>query len=189
MLLKVTLSALMCLCGLLAAGQTTGAAQPRVIKDPAEYEAYIKVVQTVNPTERPQAAERFLYQYPNSVVKPDVLELLLLSYQQLKNEDEAVRTAERLLDCEPANLRALALVAYTYRECATRKGSNAKNCAEKASRYGEQGLNALAKVQEPPPEGMTDEEVNTLKAQVRPIFEDAARLGPPKNKNPQRKPN
>ncbi|MBZ5509617.1 MAG: hypothetical protein LAN70_00455 [Acidobacteriia bacterium] len=158
--------------------------QQMTIKDPAEYDAYVKVVQTPNPTERVQAVERFLRQYPNSVVKAEALKLLMMAYQQLKNEDEAVRTAERLLECEPANLRALALVAYTYHECAARNGSDARKCSDNAAKYGHQGLEVLRKEQEPP-DGMTDDEFKTLKTQVRPILEEAARLERSKDKNAQ----
>jgi hypothetical protein len=98
-----------------------------------------------------------------------------MAYQQLKNEDEAVRAAQRLLDCEPENLRALAFVTYTYRECAIRNGANAKRCSDNAVKYGHQGLDVVEK-ETTAPSGMTVEEFNTLKAQVRPIFEQAISL-------------
>lgn len=159
---------------------TTGGCQPQqlTIKDPAEYDAYIKTLQMPNSVEKAQALDRFLSQYPNTVVKVEVLKSELLVYQWVKNEDEVVRTAERLLEYEPTNLRYLALLAYLYQECASRNGANAKMCGDTAVKYGRRGLDVIEKVQTPPA-GMTPDEYNTLKAQVRQIFQDALRLEQP----------
>jgi hypothetical protein len=151
---------------------------PLHIDDPAEYDAFIKAAQLVDPIEKLEALKEFLSRYPNTVVKAEVLELELQSYQMVKNEDEAVHTTERLLTIEPENLRFLAFLAYTYRECATRKGAIAKKCARDAVTFGERGLSALEKVQ-CPPTGMTAEEYDNLRTQVRPIFQDAVRVGEP----------
>jgi tetratricopeptide (TPR) repeat protein len=182
--IAIVLSALFVVCGQTATTNATAQSQLLTVKDPAEYDAYIKVVQTTAPTERVQVAERFLWQYPHTVVKAEVLKLLLLAYQQLKNEDEAVRTAQRLLDSEPENLRALALLAYTYRECATRNGADAKRCSDNAVRYGHRGLEVIEK-DTTAPGGMTVEEFSTLKTQVRPIFEKAISLEQSPNKKPK----
>jgi hypothetical protein len=90
--IAIVLSALFVVCGQTAITNATAQSQLLTVKDPAEYDAYIKVVQTTAPTERVQVAERFLWQYPHTVVKAEVLKLLLLAYQQLKNEDEVVRS-------------------------------------------------------------------------------------------------
>jgi tetratricopeptide (TPR) repeat protein len=154
--------------------------QTLTIKDPAEYNAYMNAIQMPNSVDKARALERLLAQYPNTVVKSQVLQAELLVYQIVKNEDEAVRTAQRLLEIEPANLRMLSLLAYTYQDCANRHAGNGKSCAESAIRYGHQGLNVISKVKTPPV-GMTDEEFNTLKEQTKPIFENAVRLERPAN--------
>ena len=147
----------------------------RTIKDPAEYSAYMKAMQLPYGVEKAQAFDRFLSQYPNTVVKADALKSELYVYQLIKNEDEVVRTAERLLEVEPTNLRMLALVASTYQQCATRNGANARMCAQSAAKYAHRGLDVIEKVQTPP-EDMAADDFNALKSQVRPIFEQAARL-------------
>lgn len=101
-------SAFLCaslICGQTAASTNAGEQSEQLtIKDAAEYSAYIKALQTANPIDEAQQLDRFLGQYPNTVVKAEVLKAELHAYQQVKNEDEVVRTAERLLECEPNNL-------------------------------------------------------------------------------------
>ena len=58
------------------------AAQKPEIKNPAEYNAYINAIQQQNPAQKAEALEAFLQTYPNSVMKVDALELLMVSYQQ-----------------------------------------------------------------------------------------------------------
>ena len=51
-------------------------AQGPVIKDPAEYNAYVGAVQQQDPNAKISGLEAFLTQYPNSIVKKDALEVL-----------------------------------------------------------------------------------------------------------------
>jgi hypothetical protein len=194
MSVKIILAAIV-LCTSMSWSQaippTNGGGQPQqlTIKDPAEYDAYIKTLQMPNSLEKAQALDRFLSQYPNTVVKVEVVKSELLVYQWVKNEDEVVRTAQRLLQYEPTDLRYLALLAYLYQECASRNGLNAKMCADSAVKFGRRGLDVIENVQTPPT-GMTPDEYNTLKAQVRSIFQDASRLEQPSstkanNRTPQ----
>ena len=44
-----------------------------VIKDPAEYNAYVAAIQQKDPTAKISGLEAFLTQYPNSVMKEDAL--------------------------------------------------------------------------------------------------------------------
>ena len=52
-----------------------------VIKDPAEYNAYVAAIQQKDPTAKISGLEAFLTQYPNSVMKEDALETLMGAYQ------------------------------------------------------------------------------------------------------------
>ncbi len=179
MLMKIGLMTIVVWASLVSAQTSTpskvdGQPQQLTIKDPAEYNAYMKVVQMPNSVEKAEAADKFLAQFPNTVVKAELLKTELYVYQLVKNEDEEVRTAERLLECEPANLQMLALLAYTYRECASRNGTNAKMCADNAIKVGRQGLDVIERAHTRPT-GMTPEEYGSLKAQVRPIFQDAVK--------------
>ena len=58
-----------------------GQSQGPVIKDPAEYNAYVAAVQQKDPSAKISGLEAFLTQYPNSVMKNQALELLMGAYQ------------------------------------------------------------------------------------------------------------
>ena len=51
-------------------------------KNPAEYNAYVNAIQQTNPAQKAQALEAFLQTYPNTVMKEDALEQLMVAYQQ-----------------------------------------------------------------------------------------------------------
>ena len=53
-----------------------------VIKDPAEYNAYVAAIQQKDANAKISGLEAFLTQYPNSVMKNTALEVLLGTYQQ-----------------------------------------------------------------------------------------------------------
>ena len=61
-----------------ASASNPGASQTptsqKVIKDPAEYNAYITALNTTDPAAKAAAMEAFVQQYPNSIVKIDALE-------------------------------------------------------------------------------------------------------------------
>ena len=46
-----------------------------MIKDPAEYNAYVGAVQQTDPAAKISGLEAFLTQYPNSVMKNQALEI------------------------------------------------------------------------------------------------------------------
>ena len=136
-----------------AAGQSAQAQKPE-IKNPAEYNAYINAIQQQNPAQKAEALEAFLQTYPSSVMKTDALELLMVSYQQAGNAQKTLDAANRILQADPNNVRALALLAYNYRAAASQGGPQMADNLAKAKQYGEQGLQALPKLQKPA--GMSD---------------------------------
>ena len=89
--------------------------QKKEIKDPAEYNAYVGAVQQSDPAAKISGLEAFLTQYPNSVMKEDALEILMGTYQQKGDAAKMGDTAKRLLQLNPNNVRALALLAYSKR--------------------------------------------------------------------------
>src|ERR1700735_3658118 len=76
------------------------------IKDPQEYNDYTNAVGQSTPAAKPAAIETFLTKYPNSVVKNDLLELLMASYQQAGDSAKTLSTADRLVAGDPGDLRA-----------------------------------------------------------------------------------
>lgn len=150
------------------AAQQPGAApaqpqQKKEIKDPAEYNAYVGAVQQQDPNAKISGIEAFLQQYPNSVMKEDALELLMVSYQQAGNAAKMSDTAQRLLQANPNNVRALALLAYTDR--ASQKWADAQ-------KYATQGLQAIPNM--PKGEGVSDADFQKTKTQLSALLNSVA---------------
>src|ERR1700692_898801 len=81
------------------------------IKDPAEYNAYQMATTQSDPKAKAAALEDFLTKYPQSVVKKAVLDLLIDTYQQTGDMDKTVSAASRMLQLDPANLKAIYISA------------------------------------------------------------------------------
>jgi tetratricopeptide (TPR) repeat protein len=146
-----------------AAAPAAPQSQAPVIKDPAEYNAYVGAVQQPDAAAKISGLEAFVAQYPNSVVKQDALDLLMGTYQQAGNQAKVIDTANRLLAVNPDSAKALVLLAYNER--ASQKWADAKQHAER-------GLQALPKM--PKPEGMTDPAFTAQKAQFAALLNSVA---------------
>jgi len=137
------------------AGQTQPAAPPAapaqapVIKDPAEYNAYVAAVQATDPNAKISGLEAFLNQYPNSVMKNQALEILMQTYQQAGNAKKTMETAQKLVAADSCNVRALALLSYFDRVMAQQGDPSAKQLLADGKKYGQQGLECLPKVTDP----------------------------------------
>ncbi|MGO9087914.1 MAG: hypothetical protein ACLP6G_04365 [Terriglobales bacterium] len=82
-----------------------------MIKDRAEYNAYVKAVQQADPNAKISGLEAFLTQYPNSIMKNQALETLMGTYQKTNDVKKTMETATKLVD-DPCQVKALALLAY-----------------------------------------------------------------------------
>ena len=153
-----------------AAGQAATTQKPQ-IKDPAEYNAYVNAIQQAQPAAKAQALEAFLQTYPNTVMKEDALVSLMGAYQQAGNTQKTVDTANRVLQANPNNIRALALLAYYYRTLAAQGGADAAKNADEAMQYGQKGLDALPNT--PKQEGMSDADFTKFHNELSAIFEGA----------------
>ncbi|MBV9073906.1 MAG: hypothetical protein JOZ10_09760 [Acidobacteria bacterium] len=147
-----------------AAGQQAGAQQPqqKTIKDPAEYNAYMSAISQNAPDAKAQALEAFLQQYPNTVVKEETLEQLMAAYQAANNPAKMTDAANRLLQVNPNNIRALALLTYS---------SRAQGNFQQAASFAERGLPAAETM--PRPAGMNDADYTKLQNGVKVIFNGA----------------
>ena len=154
--------------------------QKKEIKDPAEYNAYVGAVQQSDAAAKISGLEAFLSQYPNSVMKEDALELLMGAYQQTNNAAKMNEAAQRLLQANPNNLRALALMAYTKRAAAEANQNPQQNLAE-AAQYADRGLQALKTASKP--EGMSDPDFEKLKSQMSTIFNGVSGIAALQSKN------
>ncbi len=112
--------------------------QKKEIKDPAEYNAYIGALGQQDPAAKISGFEAFITQYPNTVMKEEALEQLMNAYQQTGNQAKVIETAQKLLQANPNNLKALVLMAYGKRISA----KTPQDLAE-AAQNGEKGLQLL----------------------------------------------
>jgi tetratricopeptide (TPR) repeat protein len=150
-------------------GQQGAPAQKKEIKDPAEYNAYMSAIQATDANQKASGLEGFLTQYPNSVMKEDALELLMRTYQQLNNVPKTMEAANRVLQANPNNVTALALLSYLNRlKAQSEQGAAAQQDLQQAAQFGEKGLQALPNY--PKPEGMSDVDFAKLKDSLSGIF-------------------
>jgi tetratricopeptide (TPR) repeat protein len=137
--------------------------QAPVIKDPAEYNAYMGAIQEKDPAAKISGLEAFLVQYPNSVVKVDALETLMGAYQQAGNGAKVVDTANRLLAVAPDSVRALMVLAYSERQA--QKWSD-------AMQHAEHGLQVLPKMTKP--QGLSEPDFDKQKEQMSTLLNSVA---------------
>ncbi len=146
-----------------AQAQPAAPQQQKQIKDPAEYNAYVGAVGQKDPAALISGVEAFLVQYPNSVMKEDALELLMGSYEKAGNAAKMADTANRLLQANPTNVRALAWLAYTNR--ASQNWAAAKDNATK-------GLQALPQMTKP--DGLAQADFDKQKMQLGGLLNSVA---------------
>jgi tetratricopeptide (TPR) repeat protein len=151
-----------------APGANAAGQQKKVIQDPNEYNAYVAAVNSTDPAQKAQLMESYLQTYPNSVMKEDGLELLLKTYQQLNNTAQIKASAQRLLQVNPNNLTALALLSYLDRAQAQAGGTDAATLLQEAGQLGSRGLQVLQTASKP--EGYTDDQWNSMKTSFHVIF-------------------
>lgn len=163
-----------------APAQSAPAAAP-VIKDPAEYNAYVAAYQQKDPNAKISGLEAFLTQYPNSVMKNEALEILMSTYQQAGNTKKTMETATKLVAADPCQVRALTLLAYFDRVLAQGGDPNAAQLLNDGKKYGQQGLDCLPKWNKP--EGTSDADFTKTKNEMTGIFNAAIGISCLQNKD------
>ncbi|MGO8720663.1 MAG: hypothetical protein ACLQMO_15830 [Acidobacteriaceae bacterium] len=139
------------------------------IKDPAEYNAYNSAISQPTPQAQESAIEGFLDQYPNSVVKQQVLEILMDAYMHTGNTSKALDTSRKIIEIDPTDLRALVTGAYVLKAEAGQKTNpaDALPLLDEAAKDAQAGLSATA------PEGSDAANFERMKTAVTPIFDGA----------------
>jgi tetratricopeptide (TPR) repeat protein len=139
------------------------------IKNPAEYNAYNAAISQPTPQGKESAIEGFLQQYPDSVVKQQVLEILMDTYMQTGNTAKALDAARKVLQVDPTDLRALVTSAYVLRAEAGQKtnSADALPLLDEAAKDSQAGLNA------PAPSGADAANYDKMRTQVTYIFDGA----------------
>jgi hypothetical protein len=147
----------------------TALAEQKIIKDPAEYNAYMAALNTPEPVQKAAAMVAFVAKYHDSVMHIDALEQAMAAYQQAGDQAKVEATAGEILKLSPDNVRALAIVTFLQRHRAT-KGD--KGALKEVGANAERGLKALETW--PAPDGMSDEDFKKLRGQMADIFNGAA---------------
>ena len=142
----------------------------KVIKDPAEYNAYITALNTQDPAQKGAAMEAFVNQYPNSIVKMEALDQAMAAYEKAKDSAKVGALATQIHQIDPNNVRALAIITAFKAQ----NPSTPQQFAE-LRQLGEQGLKALPTWQKP--EGMSDADYTKFKSSIEGIFAGAAGFG------------
>ncbi|MGB8060895.1 MAG: hypothetical protein WCF26_03300 [Candidatus Sulfotelmatobacter sp.] len=164
-----------------APAQQPAPSQAPVIKDPAEYNAYVAAVQQKDANAKISGLEAFVTQYPNSVMKNQALEILLGTYQQTGNVKKALETAAKLVAVQPCSVPALFLLTYVNRVTAQSGDANGKQESADAEKYGQQGLDCLPKYQKP--EGTSDADFQKQVATMKENFNAGIGWGALQEKN------
>jgi len=132
---------------------------------PAEYNAYNSAITQTDPKAKAAGLEAYLTAYPQSAVKAATLEQLMLAYSAF-DPAKTLDAADRLLQVDPNNLRALTFETYfrlTGADSITDPA--AKQAAlDKAAEYGQKGL-AVTK-----PAETSAADFAALQAQAKPVF-------------------
>ncbi|MFZ0276605.1 MAG: hypothetical protein WAL60_06685, partial [Candidatus Sulfotelmatobacter sp.] len=144
-----------------------------VIKDPAEYNAYVGAIGQKDAAQI-SGLEAFLTQYPNSIMKVAALQTLMQDYQQAGNTAKTIETATKLVAADPSNERAMFLLAYFDRVKAQGGDANATQDLADAKKYGQMGLDGLPKFTKP--DSMSDADFQKMKDQMTGVFSAALGL-------------
>jgi hypothetical protein len=146
-----------------ALAQEQGSQGQITIKDPAEYNAYTNAIGQSTPAAKAAAIESFLQQYPNSVVKQEMLEQLVGAYQATGDTAKTFDAAKRLLQVDPTNLRALTFVVYVEKTQANQSTCDQAKLDDAAA-DAQRGLTATK------PASMDQASFDKLKSVATPIF-------------------
>lgn len=148
-------------------GQTP--ASQKVIKDPAEYNAYVTALNTTDPAQKGAAMDAFVKQYPQSIMLTDALEQAMDAYQKAGNQAKVEDEARRILQLTPNHTNALAIVTFIDRSKAT-NGDQA--ALKEMCGYASRGLQQLPTWQKP--EGVADADFQKSKTAMADIFNGAS---------------
>ncbi|WP_158793840.1 hypothetical protein [Granulicella sp. L60] len=150
-------------------GSNAQASSGGVQMSAAEYAAYNNAITQTTPQTKAPAIEAYLTAYPQSAVKAATLEQLMLAYSSF-DPKKTVDAADRLLQVDPTNMRALTFEVYFRKQ----DGEQATDPATKqadldaAASYAQKGLAVTTK-----PAEMSDDDFAKLKGAATPVFDSA----------------
>jgi hypothetical protein len=133
---------------------------------PAEYAAYNNAITQTTPQTKAPALEAYLTAYPQSAVKAATLEQLMLAYSAF-DPQKTIDTADRLLQVDPNNLRALTFEVYFRTQNADKATDPAakQTDLDSAASFATKGLAVTTK-----PADMSDADFAKVKDAATPVF-------------------
>ena len=160
--------------------QTPHAGAPdgqKVIKDPKEYDSYIAARNTTDPSQQGDLMEKFVVQYPESIVKGDALQFAMAAYQRAGNTSKAEAMATQIVATCPDDYHALLVIAYAKGTRAAQQTDPklALQAATEAQAVAEHALQVLPNA--PLPEGVSKEEFDKQRAEIAPILQGIVGFG------------
>ena len=134
----------------------------------AEYNDYNAAINQSTPQTKAPALEAYLTKYPQSAVKADVLQQLMVAYSAF-DPTKTLDAADRLLQVDPNNLRALTLEVYFRKSSADQMTDPTQKQAalDKAAEYAQKGLTA------PKAKDISDDDFKKIQDGAFPIFYSA----------------
>jgi hypothetical protein len=144
------------------------AATPCALPD-AEYAAYTNAMGVTDPKAKAAAIEAYLTAFPQSACptyRPDTLVTLMATYAAANDPTNTLSTADRVLQLDPSNFRALFFEAYLRKLNADALTDPAAKQAglDTAAGFAQKGLVAVK------PAAMDDASFKALQATAIPIF-------------------
>jgi hypothetical protein len=135
---------------------------------PAEYNDYTAAIGQSSPQAAAPALEAFLAKYPQSQVKDDVLQRLMIAYSSF-DPTKALDAGDRLLQVDPNNVRAFTIETYLRLQAADQtQDATAKQAAlDKAAEYGQKGLDSTK------PANMSQADFDQVKNAATAVFHRA----------------
>jgi hypothetical protein len=135
---------------------------------PAEYKVYNDAISLTDPKALAPALEAYLTAYPQSAVKADTLQRLMVAYSAFDGP-KTLDAADRLLQVSPDNLTALFFESYVRKQSADQiTDPAAKQAAlDKAAEFATKGL------AETKPADVSDADFNKTKTAATPYFYSA----------------
>jgi len=169
--------ALLAVLAIVLGGAQLVAAQDSIaIQDPSEFNAHQQCAIQTNGNARAACLEGFLRVHPQSAAKTAFLESLIDAYEGMNDADHTLSAANRLLQTDPGNLKALFVSVFIKKgQCLksvdqrTSRSSDPKACNEAAA-LARKGLSV------PRPDGTSSDGWKKQTAGVYPVFHSAVAL-------------
>ena len=135
----------------------------------AELTLYNNAIGQTDPKAKAAAVEAYLTAYPQSAVKQPMLEILMAAYGAIPDMAKTQDAADRILQVDPGNLRALyaeALIRKATADAVTDPAAK-KAALDVAAGYAQKGVAALAA---PKPVAIPDADYQSIKDAATPAF-------------------